>query len=494
MANLERTDFKYGQTPEEIDWEQEFNKIIDYINAGIPPGDLQKTAGKVAIDISGDAATLNGKTADQIAAGDFPEVKKTLIDVITGGSGLVLSGGVATKNGGTANQLDITAVKVIQKVTATGYIDRVELDAAAKTTTLANQTYYLDVVPGASDYSWDTSHPAGDYVTLATVTTDSSANIATVLDTRPLFAKLLDGMDAVVLAEDFVVGDVDQSSAPTGNITKENKTGIKSAFSWIANRIKAITGKTNWWDTPVTTIEQLNTDVTNHTGSTSNPHSVDYEQTGAKANLISSYSQDYNGDPNITLLGHILTNHANIPSGDTFFHIITLFYGSIGAERNRSQIAKGYAAELMYIRHYNTGVWSSWKKVWTEDNDGAGSGLDADTVDNKHADDIFKTVTGQYTGDGTNSRVIDLGFTPRYIEIWNGTRSWQAIGDGTQNLHHISKSDVYSSSGDGTVYRWKQSDVLFQGIVTNGFKTGSDGTDTDGCNVNGYTYIYKAWR
>lgn len=35
-------------------------------------------------------------------------------------------------------------------------------------------------------------------------------------------------------------------------------------LSWILNRIKAITGKANWWDAPVKSIEDLNTDVTTH--------------------------------------------------------------------------------------------------------------------------------------------------------------------------------------------------------------------------------------
>lgn len=41
-------------------------------------------------------------------------------------------------------------------------------------------------------------------------------------------------------------------------------TKLLTWLSWILNRIKAITGKANWWDAPVKSIEGLNTDVTTH--------------------------------------------------------------------------------------------------------------------------------------------------------------------------------------------------------------------------------------
>lgn len=194
---IQRVNLATGQKPTDTDWEDFFNRCIDYINAGLQPADLAKDAsGKVGISISGDAATVGGKTADQIAGGNFPEVKKTLIDLMTGGSPLVLKGGVATKDGTTANKLNVTTCTAIQKVTSTGYIDRVDLATVSKTTTLANATYYLDIVPGAADFTWGTAHPSGDYMQIATVTTDVNANISTVVDNRSLSAVLLNGFDA----------------------------------------------------------------------------------------------------------------------------------------------------------------------------------------------------------------------------------------------------------------------------------------------------------
>lgn len=264
---LERIDLSVGQKPTEADWEAWLNRVIDYVNAGIPAADLAKTAGKVAISITGDADTVDGLHAAEIVGGSFPQLLKTLIDLITGTNGkLVITGGVATKNGSTANQLDITAIKAIQRVAATGYIDRVELSAKTKTTVLAGTVYYLDLEDAAADYTWGTSHPAGDYIPIAEVTTDASANISVVTDVRPLAARLLYGYDSEIDAQDFLCGVLDQTSAPAGNTTAT--TGMKAALSWIVNRLRAATGAANWWGAPDTTLAAASTHI-----AAASPHS-----------------------------------------------------------------------------------------------------------------------------------------------------------------------------------------------------------------------------
>ena len=66
---------------------------------------------------------------------------------------------------------------------------------------------------------------------------------------------------------DIKIGNrtVDQAQTPTGNVGT-----LTQLFSWIVNRIKAITGTTNWYDAPATTLNAANT----HYGATTGIHGV----------------------------------------------------------------------------------------------------------------------------------------------------------------------------------------------------------------------------
>jgi hypothetical protein len=82
-----------------------------------------------------------------------------------------------------------------------------------------------------------------------------------------------DSADIHVLNQNFDAIDAaltpvfSQNSAPSSPAT----TGkLAAVLGWIANRIKAITGKTNWFDAPATTLELCNTHINNtvHTPAT----------------------------------------------------------------------------------------------------------------------------------------------------------------------------------------------------------------------------------
>lgn len=47
---------------------------------------------------------------------------------------------------------------------------------------------------------------------------------------------------------------IDPVPAPTGNVG-----GLRALLGWLANRIRAITGATNWWDAPATTLATAHT-------------------------------------------------------------------------------------------------------------------------------------------------------------------------------------------------------------------------------------------
>jgi len=64
----------------------------------------------------------------------------------------------------------------------------------------------------------------------------------------------------------------DQSKAPSSPGTGK----LTDVLSWLANRIKAIMGSTNWWDTPPVTLQTTK----NHIDAKDNPHSVTKSQVG----------------------------------------------------------------------------------------------------------------------------------------------------------------------------------------------------------------------
>jgi len=65
---------------------------------------------------------------------------------------------------------------------------------------------------------------------------------------------------------------IDPAQVPTSN-----QGSLRQLLDWFANRIKAITGKTNWYDAPSKTLEDLNAHINN----TNNPHNTTYSQVGA---------------------------------------------------------------------------------------------------------------------------------------------------------------------------------------------------------------------
>lgn len=77
-------------------------------------------------------------------------------------------------------------------------------------------------------------------------------------------------------ATDVIIGNrtADPTQAPSGLVGT-----LTQWFSWLTNRIKAITGTVNWYDAPPTTLTAANSHMTN----TNNPHNVTAAQVGAVA-------------------------------------------------------------------------------------------------------------------------------------------------------------------------------------------------------------------
>jgi hypothetical protein len=97
-------------------------------------------------------------------------------------------------------------------------------------------------------------------------------------------------------------------------------------------------------------------------------------------------------------------------------------------------------------------------------------------------------VVGTYTGNGAASRDINVGFTPRYVRV-------VAVTTQGANVSHyadaITGNYLVHYQDANSIHNFLSSTEMFQGIVTNGFRTGTN-TGLLGMNNNGTTYFYFA--
>ena len=292
---------------------------------------------------------------------------------------------------------------------------------------------------------------------------------------------------------------VDQSQAPSlpGNGT------IAQLFNWIANRIKAITGKTNWWDTPDITLASakshidaaaphsghetpagaqakvdahanatdphpqyaLDTDLNSHAAltsvhgatSTATANTIIMRDASGRAKVAAPSASDdiarkAEVDTKVSKSGDTMTGILTVPNlkaqinissssnpsawpvgfvaGIVYNNGYPVNYGTIFSYKGTSgnscvQILQAWpntdgGEAYLYIRSSRDNgadVFGPWRKVWSENNDGAGSGLDADTLQGKVPSNFMSatkvygsvTYTDSIAAYGTLTKNITLG-------------------------------------------------------------------------------------
>jgi len=211
----------------------------------------------------------------------------------------------------------VTACTVLQKVAATGYMDRVELGATYKTTSLPNEVYYLDVEPAAEGFTWDTAHPEGDYVAIAQVQTDASANIHTVTDLRPLTGTPFAGLAAAL---NVVPPDGSLTLAKFADIATSRLLGRVSSGDGIPEELDApaIRALLNVAEGAVTLGETEETAYRGDRGKTAYDHSQ-----SAHLQLGATSTTAYRGDRGTTAYNHSQSPHSYLPlAGGTMTGIL----------------------------------------------------------------------------------------------------------------------------------------------------------------------------
>jgi hypothetical protein len=153
-------------------------------------------------------------------------------------------------------------------------------------------------------------------------------------------------------------------------------------------------------------------------------------------------SQKSNDIPNADLAiasgFYILTDPFTNGPTAAYYYIITCASTGVGGAL---QIACTAGASSTYFRRLTSGVWQSWVKLWNADNDGVGSGLDADMVDGIESSRIVYGDLGTACNVVADANLIDktgfyqiVGATGNHVPV-DAENYWcinhiQAIGSG----------------------------------------------------------------
>lgn len=144
---------------------------------------------------------------------------------------------------------------------------------------------------------------------------------------------------------------------------------------------------------------------------------VDGSSSGLNADLIDGvhlagltqapYSQDADAN-NLTAYSSVASSNltSNMPSSAGWYNIVNIRHrGGQGDGVNYGgQIAMQMTStspNLYFRSNYSAGNWSAWRQVWHSDNDGSGSGLDADLLDGQQGSYYAPLASPAFTGTPT---------------------------------------------------------------------------------------------
>lgn len=223
-------------------------------------------------------------------------------------------------------------------------------------------------------------------------------------------------------ATDAVIGNrtVSDATAPTGD-----SGTVTTLFGWVANMIKAITGKSNWRTVPSTTLEAANT---HHNATTA--HSATSTATASRMMTRDAAGRSQVADPSVaadiankgyvdtvvtgaavpdaslTVKGKVQLSSATNSTSEALAATAKAVKdaydrGSAGVTAAATAQAKADAA-LPLASYTAADVLAKVKTV-----DGAGSGLDADTLDGKHLSEIQ---VAKLAADDGSSILLASGF------------------------------------------------------------------------------------
>jgi hypothetical protein len=153
---------------------------------------------------------------------------------------------------------------------------------------------------------------------------------------------------------------------------------------------------------------------------------------------------------------------------------------------------------VSWARRMNAGTWNTWTKSWNENNDGPGSGLNADTLDDLHADSVANgsTIVAREANGGINATVVKYGNGSTAVGALN-----YSAGVVTLEAQSANTSILIKPMGSGTITLGNESQntlILNQSMFDYRLPTGGTGgyargflfKNVDGSTGYGGTGIY----
>jgi hypothetical protein len=158
--------------------------------------------------------------------------------------------------------------------------------------------------------------------------------------------------------------------------------------------------------------------------------------------------------------------HANNPVSSEYYGVLT--YGN---ESNVvGQLATHYVTGETYTRAFNS-AWSGWNKLWSNNNDGSGSGLDADLLDGQQGSYYYpaSNPNGYISSSAVSSSYVPYGGASATVDL--NTQQLQFIGGGVIYMEDSNNYKSLELDPNNRVYRFG---------------------DVDGNNTNNYFLLDEA--
>ncbi len=222
---------------------------------------------------------------------------------------------------------------------------------------------------------------------------------------------------------------------------------------FFANMLKRILGATNWYDAPPITLQATKT----HTDAAA-PHTGHATTTALTAHT--SAAAPHSGHATTSAL----STHTSATSAHSATSAATANRIMLRDAAGRAKVAAPAAADDIARKdtvdahagrkdnpHVVTAVQIGAANLLTEllKVDGAGSGLDADLLDGKHASAFALIASGSYVGSGSGDRTITVGFAPKSLKLFTVKDVDTGTGDTALVFDICADSGIYAA-GKGT--------------------------------------------